>query len=60
MFLPLIQLAMRRTAQLVWVHLATAVMTKQILSSVAAPPLILNSVHVQYLLFHPVQRHPVS
>lgn len=59
MFLPLIQPATKRTVQLVWVLLAIAVMTKQILSSVAAPLLTLNVVHVQSLLFRPVQRHHV-
>jgi hypothetical protein len=59
MFLPPIQPATRRTVQLAWVLLAIAVMTKQILSSVAAPLLILNVVHVQYPLFPPVQHHHV-
>jgi hypothetical protein len=51
MFLPLIQLATKRTVQLVWGLLVIAVMTKQILSSVATPLLTLNVVHVQSLLF---------
>jgi hypothetical protein len=59
MFLPLIQPAMKRTVQLVWVLLMIVVMMKQILSSVAAPLLTLNVVQVQSLLFHPVQRHHV-
>ncbi|KAG1723139.1 hypothetical protein EDB19DRAFT_1834699 [Suillus lakei] len=51
MFLPLIQPSTRSAVQLVWVLLATAVMTKQILSSATAPLLILSVVHVQYLHF---------